>query len=127
MATCKDCLHHDACLRKEKNVIEGINRAFQYASEITNDKTEVCCSKRENICEFYKDISRFIELPKKGDAVYQVYPVNNSGDCAVEVSKVTDIIVDTNGVAFSIDLIGERFFLTREEAEAAKKEREGEA
>lgn len=62
MATCKECLHHDACLRKEKIIIEGINRAFQYASEITNEKTEVGCSKRESICELYEDRSCFVEL-----------------------------------------------------------------
>ena len=61
--TCKDCIHYEACLRKERLIIDGINRAAQYASKFINDKIEVGCSKRENICEFFADRSRFVELP----------------------------------------------------------------
>ena len=70
---CKDCIHYEACLRKERIVIDGINRAAQYASEFTNNKIKVGCSKRESICEHFADNSRFIELPYvAGEYVYVI-------------------------------------------------------
>lgn len=150
--TCKDCIHYEACLRKERLVIDGINRAAQYASKFINDKIEVGCSKRENICEFFADRSRFVELPqslKIGDEVLCVledlddlslmdykYTVGNNA-----VSDITQVVTEVGEHGFWIDPIGNGFkpewnefyrwdefgktvFLTREEAEQALRERE---
>lgn len=61
--TCKDCIHYEACLRKEMIIVEGINRAAQYASKFTNEKIKVGCSKRGGGCEHFADRDRFVELP----------------------------------------------------------------
>ena len=63
MAKCKDCVHVEACSRKQKIVIDGLNRAARYAEKFTNEKIEVGCSKEESLCELFCDRSRFVELP----------------------------------------------------------------
>ena len=67
----------------------------------------------------FKDRSRFVELPKIGDTVFEFVKINEFGDCRLQELKVTSRIIDTNGIAFDVDLLGERFFLTPEEAKQA--------
>ena len=103
MATCKDCIYQKMC-----KAIDAIGE-FQEGAE--------CCNN-------FKDRSRFVELPKIGDTVFELVKINEFGDCRLQELKVTSEIIDTNGPAFEIDLLGKRFFLTPEEAEQALKERD---
>lgn len=100
MATCGDCIHFDLC-----------EIMYSRISEIEN-------------CDYFKDRSRFVELPKVDDTVFEIVKINSLGDYRLQELKVTSRIIDTNGVAFDIDLLGKRFFLTPEEAEQALKEKE---
>ena len=93
-------------------------------------------------CDFFKDRSRFVELPcRVGDKVY----FNN---VHLRYARVIAIYIDASGGMFDLDIttniatatgyehfinkdytfedIGRRLFLTREEAERALKERNSE-
>ena len=105
MATCKDCLHVDACLESDKDLI----------------------------CRDYKDSSRFVELPcKVGDRVYYIANVNGKDEInSAVVQKVTIHFENEVGydcgigeIGFSNRSIGKRVFLTEEQAEQALRERE---
>ena len=115
MATCKDCLYWEVC-NEYRGAFWG--HKAQNSSPIINASADSCI--------FYKDRSRFVELPKIGDTVFELVNINEFGDCRLQELKVTSEIIDTNGPAFEIDLLGERIFLTLEEAEQALKERESE-
>ena len=115
--TCNDCIHCEAC-------ISQVPRIF-WDSETFYDG-----------CKYFKDKSRFIELPcKVGDTVYSYdedlyalldYRINQitlsdgaptlySGLCFNEDELLSDIdFVELD--------IGKTVFLTREEAEKALKE-----
>lgn len=111
MATCKECLHVEVC--KFKDLPAPLSDSYIRESE--------CIEKR---CGNFKDRSRFVELPKVGETVYGLVKINTFGDYRLQELKATGRIVDTNGVAFEVDLIGKRFFLTKEQAKQALKERE---
>ena len=97
MATCKDCLHDEAC--------------EIYAGDLGENGAEKC------VC--FKDRNRFVELPcKVGDTVYQTDGIR------IYENKIERIIFDTNNIGFDETSIGKSIFLTREEAERALKERE---
>lgn len=140
MASCKDCVHVEACFRQKKIIIDRINRAAQFAEKFTNEKIKVGCCKHENFCELFCDRSRFMELPcKVGDTVY----FNN---VHLRYAKVIAIYIDASGGMFDLDIttnietvagykhfinkdytfedIGKRIFLTKEAAEQVLKERE---
>ena len=102
MAVCKECVHNNVC-----NIKQRFNHPKYALQHI------------EKYCEHFKDRSRFVELPKIGDTVFELVKINEFGDCRLQELKVTSEIIDTNGPAFEIDLLGERFFLTPEEAEQA--------
>ena len=105
--TCKDCVHYELC------DCEGSDLPM-------NDSVE-------RICPFFKDKSRFVELPcKPGDTAYLV------GYGLVE--EITIGIVDMEHSGSEEDIcyieaaggfhggyLGETAFLTREEAEKAHK------
>lgn len=95
MAKCDKCLHGDVCF----TVLDSMQ------------------------CQHFKDRSRFVELPKIGDTVFEFVKINEFGDCRLQELKVTSRIIDTNGIAFDVDLLGERFFLTPEEAKQALAKR----
>ena len=109
MASCKDCIYSKVC------------ESFSY--RIT--------SNAEQKCKHFKDISRFVELPcKLGDLVYFIKARRVMADV---VSKFT---IDRRGVMLQrvngynlgyTDQLGEKLFLTCEEAEQALKERENNA
>ena len=104
MATCKDCLHYEAC--KKFNEIR---------TNVINDSERGA----ENLCEVYADKSRFMEVPcKVGDTVYQIDAER------VYEYKVTNIVYETPVISFDKRAVGNgSLFLTREEAEAALAER----
>ena len=125
--TCKDCIHYEAC--HDMYYEEHATRHFD--PEKHNAEKE---------CGYFKDRSRFVELPcKVGDKVY----FNN---VHLRYARVIAIYIDASGGMFDLDIttniatatgyehfinkdytfedIGRRLFLTREEAEQALKERE---
>ena len=111
MARCKDCMHEEVC-----NI---------FAGDLNEDGAEKC------VC--FKDRNRFVDLPcKVGD---QVYYFNDSNYKKYEVCEIVGFHIDKYRVDFQIKLcgykcfvdtefLGEKIFLTREEAEQALKERE---
>ena len=116
--TCKDCIHYEAC--------REYDRAFW--GHTSNKHSDLINAKPED-CPYFKDRSRFVELPcKLGDTVYYF---NSDGE--IYSQKVSGFIVNFVGilvdsdVMFDSHLMGDRFFSTREEAERALKERENDA
>ena len=116
MASCKECIHCAVC-------------------DFDDDEIEYTV-----LCSFFKDRSRFVELPcKVGDTVY----FNN---VHLRYAKVIAIYIDASGGMFDLDIstnietvagyehfinkdytfedIGKRLFLTKESADQALKERE---
>lgn len=107
MATCKECLHVEACLESDKDLI----------------------------CRDYKDRSRFVELPcKVGDTVYLLHNVYNN-ILAYSVSKILinsgepiiEIVEAERRIHFlhlPARELNKSLFFTKEQAEQALKERE---
>ena len=121
MMLCKDCVHYEVC----KDYVESALDGLQYNDSQMNGDD----------CEFFKDRSRFVELPcKVGDTVY----FNN---VHLRYAKVIAIYIDASGGMFDLDVvtnietvagyehfinkdytfedIGKRLFLTKEAAEQA--------
>ena len=110
MPTCKDCLHYEVC---------------QFHID---EETKLTV----NECEYFKDRSKFIELPcKVGDMVYYFFNDNLSEYCEVPIAGFH---IDRYRIAFEIEILGQKFFidtefldervfLTKEEAEKALAER----
>ena len=117
MATCKECIHFVVC------------------DEVP--------TKSADDCDFFKDRSRFVELPcKVGDTVYSIYKgdieahiVNRLEFCTVgNNSECQDYFGAAEGIDncdenfsfinFTKATFGKTVFLTREEAEQALKERD---
>ena len=104
MASCNDCIHNEICqqIAGPFNIIDA-----------------------DMSCTDFKHSARFVELPCTGDKVYELCRINQFGDYKIGESEIRGFIVDTDGTAFDYELLGKRFFLTREEAEQTlKKERE---
>ncbi len=124
MANCAECVHVEVCKDYINAVLGDV------------DESQMCGDD----CEFYKECSRFVELPcKVGDIVY----FNNVN---LRYARVIAIYIDASGGMFDLDIttniatatgyehfinkdytfedIGRRLFLTSEEAEKAVKERE---
>jgi len=114
--TSKNCIHVEVC-RYYTNELAKANGIPLKVEEIEG---LLECDD----CEHFKDRSRFVELPCVGDKVYELCRINQFGDYKIVESEIRGFIVDTNGTAFDYELLGERFFLTHEEAEQALKERE---
>lgn len=128
MASCKECIHFDRC--------KGLYKF---------DRLQKAVSKG---CSYFKDRSRFVELPcKVGDTVYAYWDMDNP--CSNYLHVIEDFIIDLvilvdrknsvigfragraceqNGrkcdIEFDLKDIGKTVFLTREEAEQALKERD---
>lgn len=109
MATCADCIHSECCF-------------MQYG------KTEALKWQSELGCKNFKNRSRFVELPcLPEDKVFYL-----GTDERIYVQTVESLIygltktgfVINSEVDFISDLLGERFFLSYEEAKKALKERE---
>ena len=117
MATCKDCLHYDACKKFNKIRTNVINDSDRGA---------------ENLCEVYADKARFIELPcRVGDTVYYLGGFRKK---YIKTAIVEEIIIDHGGIrdlvvtvdCGTFEMPFSTFFVNREEAEAALAERIGE-
>ena len=111
MPKCIDCIHYEICL-------------IRY--ELSDDESEVVSVLE---CEHFKGSSRFVELPvKPGGKVFYFDTAGHIYESTVTqlVYGATGFLIDSD-VMFNSNLIGERFFLTREEAEQALKERENNA
>lgn len=115
--TCKDCIHFESC----KNLYET------HGEGLSGDSY---------VCDYFRDRSRFVELPAKPGTVLFV-PIRNQ----ITKYKITGICVREHGFGSErvliegiscspfysdISAIGKTAFLTREEAEQALslKERE---
>lgn len=106
--TCKDCIHYDVC---------GFNEYKDF----------------NEICSYFKDKSRFIELPNVeiGQELFYIdrYTKTVESDIVSRLNwENTDLDVQTgiwsenNGFTEFFSDIGKTLFLTKEEAEAKLKE-----
>ena len=102
MSKCENCIHEGMC-RFLPSVAKNIE------------------------CRFFKDKSRFVELPcKVGDKVYETDGVRIYESIINEIDITHNkMILFTDGVAFDETAIGKGIFLTKEEAEAKLKGGEG--
>ena len=111
--TCKDCIHYEAC--HDMYYEEHATRHFD--PEKHNAEKE---------CGYFKDRSRFVELPcKVGDTVY--IALNGYGVLkdTVKEFRITSRRIWIRPEEFGMDCLLENMaFLTREAAEQALKERE---
>ena len=131
MANCAECVHAEVC----REYVEGLADLLQARG------VRLCGKELESIlecddCESFKDRSRFVELPiKPGEKVFYFDTAGRIYESTVTqlVYGATGFLIDAEQALFLIDsdvmfnsnLIGERFFLTREEAEQTQKERGG--
>lgn len=108
--SCKDCIHYAVC-------------------EFDDDEIE-----RTALCSFFKDRSRFVELPCSTSE--DLFVVENSGEIMQDkVETIVSIGYDEDfslskidcysGKTYNVSDIGKTIFFTLEEAERALKEREG--
>lgn len=118
MASCKECIHFDRC--------KGLYKF---------DRLQKAVSKG---CSYFKDRSRFVELPCKiGDTLYTIVTGNRIREwIVVDISffsySVVKIVItadskDNNGtdhMRFEKHYLNHSVFLSREAAEQALKERE---
>lgn len=117
--TCKDCVHYDVCKRDIAICVCRISK------------------KVEMLCDYFKDKTRFVELPcKVGDTVYRIIHLNDKYLQNTNKLKIADwwqiveigiyqddiCFIDDSDNEFTIDDIGKTVFLTREEAEEKLKE-----
>ena len=112
MMLCKDCVHYEVC----KDYVESALDGLQYNDSQMNGDD----------CAFFKDRSRFVELPiKLGEKIFYFDTAGRIYESTVTqmVYGATGFLIDSD-VMFNSNLIGNRFFSTREEAEQALKERE---
>lgn len=106
MSTCKDCLHIEAC------------KAYEIAGG--NDPTEFCS---DFDCQFFKDRSKFIELPcKVGDTVYFI----KKGKIIKDSVRDINYFSSWKGFEFNTlvdkwyeEDIGHKIYFTFEQAEQA--------
>lgn len=118
---CKDCIYYEVC------DVRGL----------TYSKHQPV----ESVCEYFKDKSKYIELPYKvGDTVYMPWLWNDTeGVACLEVTRIiidgnkpyveTDFATDDedyseayNGGKFYFDDFGETVFLTKPQAKQKLKE-----
>lgn len=88
--TCKDCYHYDACkcVNSKLDEMYGNRNGTQYG------------------CGYFKDKSRFIELPCKVGAT--VYVLEYEDDCAVDYSGYIFIMANNDFAFLSPIINGER-------------------
>lgn len=114
--TCKDCIHYEAC--HDMYYEEHATRHFD--PEKHNAEKE---------CGYFKDRSRFVELPcRPDDSLFVIVPDRNGNPCIEEytvytvIKKRDRIILETRIGRFIWGK--EPCYLSYEEAEQALKERE---
>ena len=121
MSTCKDCLHIEVCK-------DSLGNTKHYDNVIAAGNVE-------ELCAFFKDRSKFVELPcKVGDTVYMLVTrktkafevKSKNGEMKKEINHHTFIkkTCFTKSNLFDvIERFGKTAFLTKEEAEKALAER----
>ncbi len=123
MATCKECVHFEVCTNFANMILDAFNVSEDDAQCLLKK-----CTGDATVCNDFADRSRFVELPcLPGDKVFYF-----DTDERIYVQTVESLIygltktgfVINSEVDFISDLLGERFFLSYEEAERALKERE---
>lgn len=116
MATCKDCLHLEACVY--------LLRVIGF--DVSKDQNREGADKR---CSAFTDKSRFAELPcRVGDTVYYLGGIRKKH---IKTAVVEEIIIDCSGIrdvvvtvdSGTFEMPFSIFFTTREEAETALAER----
>lgn len=128
--TCKDCIHYDVCGNYTRNLCNDCywqHKEFRMSTEI---------------CDYFKDKSKYIELPcKVGDTVYSYcyefgyilpyfveninigFLANDRTFISFEANShadETDELLDD--IDFDLEDIGKTVFLTKETAEQKLKE-----
>lgn len=126
--TCKDCIHCEACERMISDTSKMfkvlLSEILKMNCDIKYDSTNILSGAE--ICQCFQDRARFVELPvKPGEKVFYFDTAGRIYESTVTqlVYGATGFLIDSD-VMFNSNLIGERFFLTREAAEQALKERE---
>lgn len=107
MATCKDCLHVEAC----SSILSGFDVDIEFFS------------KQISVCKNFKDRSRFVELPcKVGDEIFctTMGKIYQGIVGRIELDDEGFAIIATDGYCFDSSIC----YHTQEEAEQALKERE---
>ena len=107
---CKDCIHFESC----KNLYET------HGEGLSGDSY---------VCDFFKDRSRFVELPcKVGDFVYFIKARRIMADIVSKftIDRCGVMLQRVNGYNLGYTYqLGKKIFLTREEAEQALKPKAG--
>ena len=123
MASCKECVHFEVCTNFANMILDAFNVSEDDAQCLLKK-----CTGDATVCNDFADRSRFVELPcLPGDKVFYF-----DTDERIYVQTVESLIYGVTKTGFVInsevdfisDLLGERFFLSYEEAERALKERE---
>ena len=129
--TCKDCIHCEACERMISDTSKMfkvlLSEILKMNCDIKYDSTNILSGAE--ICQCFQDRSRFVELPiNLGEKIFYFDTAGRIYESTVTqmVYGATGFLIDSD-VMFNSNLIGNRFFLTREEAEQALKERESNA
>ena len=108
--TCKDCIHFESC----KNLYET------HGEGLSGDSY---------VCDFFKDRSRFVELPcKVGDFVYFIKARRIMADIVSKftIDRCGVMLQRVNGYNLGYTYqLGKKIFLTLEEAEQALKLKTG--
>lgn len=132
--TCKDCIHYEVCGSLGMEVYRWGRKP---TLQIFLDKF-----KAEH-CTRFKPSFRFVELPpcKEGDSVYSICFCYGEGDTITEWTVVDIFLLSSKEEGNSVGIrlkdecifisispceLGNRYFLTKEEAEQALKLKERE-
>lgn len=111
MANCAECVHVEVCKDYINAVLGDV------------DESQMCGDD----CEFYKERSRFVELPcKVGDTIYWNLLGKTVEDEIMSITIYKNVIRVSfgKGISFDIKDIGRMLFLSREEAEQKLTEHE---
>lgn len=111
MASCAECVHVEVCKDYINAVLGDV------------DESQMCGDD----CEFYKERSRFVELPcKVGDTIYWNLLGKTVEDEIMSITIYKNVIRVSlgKGISFDIEDIGRMLFLSREEAEQKLTEHE---
>ena len=119
--TCKDCVHYEPCRDTYYNNEEQTRIPFGFLEKDGVDKD----------CAFFKDRSKFIELPcKVGDKFYLIdkYPpdIKEKEVCGFTIENGEIVFIDENDSRYGRYWFNEEIVFTREKAEKRLEELKGE-
>lgn len=101
--TCKDCIHYDVCHNNFKNI------------DLNEEMTD------EHCCVYFKDKSRFVELPcKVGETVHYITYYKNKYDYHYIINASFDILFQL----FHEKEIGYVIYMTDDKTKAEAKLKE---